>query len=310
MLIKELDKRLDTDCRIVFAKSNRIFDLSKVLGQTFQAFLDERGKEKTCLVYIPKNKLSFASSSVKFLTSTTENEEFIIASVPIEDSLYELFSRLEGVTSTSSFDITIENGYLTVFFRFHHDAISEISSQLVKTDLLKHLVKEINIQPASGLIERCDHKSREFPVRVLVYSIPFAEIKGKNAKLLLKQGAIAESAAVFTNTVEPRLIFYGNKDLKTELKPLFKNTFIYQQSFKSLRMETFTILNEVFNSEGLKRFHIFFKKEGDKIRIIVLVNKYDAMTHITVSFAYYSKAGIPVELNLSEDYVSDVWDTL
>ena len=179
MLLRDLDKRLDTECKIIFAKNDRVFDLSKATGQVFQAFLDDRGSEKLCLVYIPKDKLSFASNSVRFLTPTTENEGFIAASVPIEDSIFELFSRLEGVSSTSSFDITVENGDLTVIFRFYHDSISEISNQLVKTELLKHLIKEINIQPAGGLKDRCDHKSMEFPVRVLVYSIPFTEIKGK-----------------------------------------------------------------------------------------------------------------------------------
>ena len=310
MLLGELDKRLDTECKITFAKSDRVFDLSKATGQTFQAFLGDRRSEKLCLVYIPRDKLSFASNSVRFLTPTTDNEGFIVASVPIEESLYELFSRLEKVSSTSSFDITVENGDLTVIFRFHHDSISEISNQLVKTELLKHLVKEISIQPAGGLKDRCDKKSKEFPVRVLVYSIPFAEIKGKIAKSLFTQGAIAESAAVFTNEVEPRLIFYGKKDIKTDLKPIYKNTSIYELPFKSVGMETFSVLNEIFNSEGLKRFHVFFKKEGDKMRIIVFVNKYDAMKHISVSFAYYSKAGVPVDLNLSTDYYQKVWDDL
>ena len=310
MLIRDLDKRLDTECKIIFAKNDRVFDLSKATGQTFQAFLDDRGGEKLCLVYIPKEKLSYLSESVKFLTPTTENEGFVVASVPVEDSLFELFSRLESVPSTSSFDITVENGYLTVIFRFYHNSISEISSQFVRTELLKHLVKEINIQPAGGLRERCNRKSMEFPVRVLVYSIPFAEIKGKIAKSLFTQGAIAESAAVFTHEVEPRLIFYGGKDLKTDHKPIHKNTSIYEVPFKSVGMETFMVLNEIFNSEGLKRFHVFFKKVGDKMRIIVFVNKYDAMNHITVSFAYYTKAGVPVDLNLSTDYSQNVWDDL
>jgi hypothetical protein len=310
MLIRDLDKRLDTECKMIFAKNDRVFDLSKATGLTFQAFLDDRGSEKLCLVYIPKDKLSYVSNSVKFLTPTTENERFIVPSVPVEDSLFELFSRLERVPSTSSFDITVEDGYLTVFFRFHHDSIPEISKQFAKTELLKHLVKEINIQPAVGLRERCDRKSKEFPVRVLVYSIPFAEIKGKVARSLFNQGAIAESAAVFTHEVEPRLIVYGRKDLKTDLKPIYKNTSIYEVPFKSVRMETFTILNEIFNSEGLKRFHVFFKKEGDKVKIIVFVNKYDAMNHITVSFAYYTKAAVQVELNLSTDYNQNVWDEL
>jgi hypothetical protein len=310
MLIGDLDKRLDTDCKIIFAKNDRVFDLSKATGQTFQAFLNERGSEKLCLVYIPKDKLSYLSESVKLLTPTAENEGFVVASVPIEDSLFEFFGRLESVPSTSSFDITVESGYLTVSFRFYHESISEISSQFVKTELLKHLVKEINIQPAGGLMEKFNYKSKEFPVRVLVYSIPFAEIKGKIAKSLFTQGAIAESAAVFTHEAEHRLIFYGKKDLKTDLKPIYRNTSIYELPFKSIGMETFTVLNEIFNSEGLKRFHVFFKKEGDKMKIIVFVNKYDAMNHISVSFAYYSKAGVPVDLNLSTDYYQTVWDDL
>lgn len=310
MLIKELDNRLDMRCKITFNKEDRVFNLSKALGTTFQAFLEVRGEEKFCTVYIPKEKLTMASSSVKFLTPTVENERFVIATVPIEESLYQLFSRLEGVKSTSSFDISIEKGYLTVLFRFYHDALPEITDRLAKTDFLEHLVKEIDIQPATGLIKNCEEKSKEFPISVLVYEIPFAEVKGKQAKSLFQKGAIAESAAVFTNLVEQKLIFYGNKGMKTDMKQIYENSYLYEMTFKSVGIETFNVLNGMFNSLGLKRFHVFFKKEADKMKVTVFVNKYDAMKHITTSFAYYSKAGIPVSLSLSRDYSLEAWDQI
>jgi hypothetical protein len=310
MLLNEIDKRLDTECKIVFGKDDRVFTLSKVAGDSFQAFLESKGNERVLSVYVPKENLESGTSPVKFLTSTTENEGFIIANVPIEDSIYEFLTSLDEVESTSSLDMTVEKGRLTVWFRLHHTALSHLSRVFSKSSNLKHMVTEMNIQPSIGFITRLESKSKKFPLCVLEYSAPYSVIKGKVAKSLFDKGAIAESTAILSSSTNRKTMFYGERNWKTEAKPISNDSGLYEISMEGMGAEILTILTNVFNSVGLKRFNVFFKKNGNNLKIIVFVQKYDAMRHISESFTYYTRADIPVYLTLSRDYSDEIWGTL
>ncbi len=310
MLLTEIDKRLDTECKIVFGKDDRVFALSKVTGYPFQAFLESKGNERVLSVYVPKENSESGTSPVKFLTSTTENEGYIIANVPIEDSIYELLTSLDEVESTSSLDITVEKGRLTVRFRFHHTALSHLSRVFSKSSNLNHVVTEMYIQPSIGFITRLEIKNKKFPLCVLEYSIPYSLIKGKVAKSLFDKGAIAESTAILSNFDNRKTIFYGERNWKTEAKPISKDTDLYEISMEAMGAEILTILTNAFNSVGLKRFNVFFKKDGNNLKIIVFIQKYDAMRHISESFTYYTRANVPVDLILSRDYSDEIWGTL
>ncbi|MCW6159339.1 MAG: hypothetical protein LVQ63_07685 [Thermoplasmatales archaeon] len=310
MLLKELDKKLDTECKVIFNKDDRVFSLSKAMGLTFQVFLELEGNDKYLLVYIPKENLENEGSSAKYLSSTTENEGYLISTVTIEESLYELLTSLDEVQSSTSFDLTVENGSLTARFHFHHSAIPQLSRILGKSPNLKHLVKELYLHPTPGFISHLEHKNREFPLRVLVYSIPYSNVKGKIARSLFDEGGVAESAAVFSTSVFNKVIFYGTSETKTALKPVFPGSRIYEMLFEDMNIGIISVISNVMNSLGLKRFKVFFKKVDNSIRIIVLVQKFDAMKHISESFTYFGRADIPVELHLSRDYSDDVWETL
>ena len=310
MLLKELDKKLDTECKVIFNKDDRVFSLSKAVDLIFQAFIELKGDDKYLLVYIPKENLENEGSSAKYLSSTTENEGYLISTVTIEESLYELLTSLDKVQSSTSFDLTVEKGNLTARFHLHHSAIPQLSRILGKSPNLKHLVKELYLHPTTGFISHLEHKNREFPLRVLVYSIPYSNVKGKVARSLFDEGAVAESAAVFSTSIFNKVIFYGTSETKTGLKPVSSGSRIYEMRFEDMNIGIFSVISNVLNSMGLKRFKVFFKKVDNSIRIIVLVQKFDAMKHISESFIYYKRAGIPVELHLSKDYSDDVWETL
>ena len=310
MLLKDVDVKLDTECKVIFNKDDRVFSLSKAGNHTFQTFLEMKGNEKFLSVYVPKEELESQRNSAVFLPSTTENEGYIISPVPIEESLYELLSSMDQVESTTSFDMTVEKGSLTVRFNLHHSAIPQLSRILESSSKLKHLVKELDISPTTGFRSYLEHKNREFPLRVLVYSIPFSNVKGRVARSLLEKGAIAELASVFSNAIYSKVIFYGTSETRTDLKPVSSGSHIYEMHFEDMGVKIFNVLSNVFDTLGLKRFKVFFKKVGKNIQIIIFLQKYDAMKHISESFAYYEKIGVPVDLSLSRDYTDNVWETL
>lgn len=310
MLLKDVDMKLDTECKVIFNKDDRVFSLSKVGNHTFQAFLELKGDEKFLSVYVPREELESQGNSAVFLPSTTENEGYLISTVPIEESLYELLASMDRVESTTSFDMTVEKGSLTVRFNLHHSAISQLSRILESSPKLKHLVKELYITPTTGFKSYLEHKNREFPLRVLVYSIPFSNVKGKVARSLFEKGAIAESASVFSNSIYNKVIFFGTNEVKTDLKPVSPGSHIYEMHFEDMGVDIFNVLSNVFNTLGLKRFKVFFKKVNKSIQIIIFVQRFDAMKHISESFAYYERVGVPVDLTLSRDYTDNVWETL
>ncbi|MCL4447288.1 MAG: hypothetical protein M1163_02655 [Candidatus Thermoplasmatota archaeon] len=310
MLLKEIDKRLDMDCISRFNKDDRVFSLSKALGHTFQAFMEIKDDEKVLSVYVPKENLETPSAPVRYLISTTDVEGFLITRIPIEESIYELLAALDMLESTSTFDFTVEAGHLTVRFRLHHTALSHLSRILAKYDILEHLVKEMNIQPSNGFISQLDFKNKKFPLRVLEYSLPFSRVKGKDAKMLFEEGAIAELAAVFSNPVDHKLIFYAPKSSKTKLKPISPHSDIYETLMKDLEIEPFNILVNLFNSKGLKRFNVFFRKVDSTLRIVVLVERYDAMRHISETFTIYGKANVPIDVTLSTAYNETIWEMI
>ncbi len=310
MLLREIDKELDMECKIVFNKDDRIFSLSKALNRTFQAFVETKNGERVLSVYVPKGAVEEAGNMAKFLTSGSENERFLISDIPIEDSIFEFLIALGKIESTSTFDVFIQKGKMTVRFRFHKSAIPNISQVLAKNDILKHLVKEISILPTAGFITYLDIKNKEFSLHLIEYSMPFSIIKNEQIKSLFKNGAIAEVVNVFSDTSNHKLLIYGAKGSKTDLKPISPGSDIYEVPLETLEVESFNVLTNVFNSKGIKRYNIFYKKVDDTFRILTFLERYDAMKHISELFIFYNRLNQTVDLSLSMGYTPEMLESL
>ena len=305
MLLKDIDKILDMECRIIFNKDDRAFSLSKATGHTFQGSIDSKGGERILSVFIPKMDTELDNKSINFLTQTAESEGFLVATLQIEKSIFDLLSSLNKVDSTTSFNITIEKGQLTVRFRFHHKVIPQISEVLTQYDILKHLVKELNLFPSTGFIEHLDIKNKESPIHVLEYAIPFSLLKNKAVKSEFENGAIAEVVSDLSDSKDHGMIIYGKKNSKSGLKPIAVKSNIYEVP---LDVGTLNVILNLFNAEGIKRHNIFYRKVGDDLRVVTFLERSYAMKHISESFAFYSRLKIPVSLTLSMDYGSEIWE--
>jgi hypothetical protein len=311
MLLRDIDKELDMECKLIFNKDDRVLSLSRAEGKTFQAFLEIKGNDKFLSIYVSRDSQTSHGSTTRFLQSVTENEKYLISTIPIEDSLYDLLLAIDKVQSTTSPDITVEEGRLTVRVCLHHSALPELSKVFKNNTSLKHLVRELNVAPASGFISHLERKNKEFPLKVLVFSIPYSNVKGKDARRLLDKGAIAEPASFVNTSIQKKVIFYAPKNVKIDgIKPISTKSSIYEMDFDDLGVDIFSVLSNLFNSMNIKRFKVFFKKEGVDVRIIVILQKYDAMRLISEAFSYYQRSDIPANLLLSNDYDESVWEVL
>jgi hypothetical protein len=307
MLLKDIDNKLDTECKLVFNKDDRVFSLSKAMGHTFLGFLNVKEKDKILTVYIPKTDLEPTNKTMGLRITSEEMEGFTVANVPIEKSIYELLFSLDKVASTSTFVVSVEKGFMTVRFRFHHSFLPQLSTVLAGSEILKHMVKDINISPSEGFISFLCKTNEEFPLYILEYEAPLSIWENEEVISIFRKGGIGELADYIAESPKPKLIIYGTSESGSVLGPIVPDSFIYEAVLNS---DMIAAMNTILETKGVHSYNVFFKVANDKLRITVFVNKHSAVRHIDEVFSFYSRAGVPITLLLSRDLSDELLEEI
>jgi hypothetical protein len=307
MLLKDIDKKLDTQCILVLYKEDRIFNFSRTLGHTFYGFPSISGKNKNLTVFIPKSDAETTKVTAWTRNSTSEMGGLIVTSIPLEDSIYELLVSLGKISSASSALFFIEGGNLTVQFRLHHDYLPQLSGVLIQNENLKRLVKEIKILPSEGFIAFLKKIGEAFPLYVLEYDLPLTLWGNEDTVSVLKDGGIGELANDLSEAKKHKIIIYGRGKIQDGLNLIVPESTIYEIPLDSAVLET---MDNMFDVLAIQRCNVFFKAVNDHLRIIVFLKKQDAVRHISEAFNLYSRTGVTANVLLSRSLSDEVWDTL
>ena len=305
MLIKEIERKLDMECRFTIARGGSILKLSRFVRSSIPVLFNTSFRNNTLTAYIPKDEVTSSSNFTKFLNVKRETTENIVVDFPLESEVSDCLREISIIPSVSSILLNIESGKLIVRFHFHHSFGGELSELLQK--YMDKFFEDVIIRPAHGIISLLQRKDENVPVSVLVYDIPSAVYTDPLIVPILQEGTIAELSNDTSKVGIHRIILYTSHKIEKIGTEISKDEGIYDIPVNN---DFLNALVDIQNSNGLQRFYVFIKYVENKLRIIVFLRNRDVRSYLNVLFSLTSRIGIKTNLVFSDRICESIWEYL
>ena len=305
MLIKEIERKLDMECRFTIARGGSILKLSRFVRSSIPVLFNTSFRNNTLTAYIPKDEVTSSSNFTKFLNVKRETTENIVVDFPLESEVSDCLREISIIPSVSSILFNIESGKLIVRFHFHHSFGGELSELLQK--YMDKFFEDVIIRPAHGIISLLQRKDENVPVSVLVYDIPSAVYTDPLIVPILQEGTIAELSNDTSKVGIHRIILYTSHKIENIGTEISKDEGIYDIPVNN---DFLNALVDIQNSNGFQRFYVFIKYVENKLRIIVFLRNRDVRSYLNVLFSLASKTGIKTNLVFSDRICESIWEYL
>ena len=305
MLIKEIERKLDMECRFTIARGGSILKLSRFVRSSIPVLFNTSFRNNTLTAYIPKDEVTSSSNFTKFLNVKRETTENIVVDFPLESEVSDCLREISIIPSVSSILFNIESGKLIVRFHFHHSFGGELSELLQK--YMDKFFEDVIIRPAHGIISLLQRKDENVPVSVLVYDIPSAVYTDPLIVPILQEGTIAELSNDTSKVGIHRIILYTSHKIEKIGTEISKDEGIYDIPVNN---DFLNALVDIQNSNGLQRFYVFIKYVENKLRIIVFLRNRDVRSYLNVLFSLTSRIGIKTNLVFSDRICESIWEFL
>lgn len=301
MLLRDIDKALDMQCKLVIKGTGKIFTLSRSLNIEIPLLILEKSNEFRA--YLEKSKENEDISS--YLGAREENSMYVIDNLLVDSVVWNILFSLNKINSVSPQILTIENGNIVTRLRFHHDYLKEVSETIAEFIVPSgEKVIEIDIEPCKGLSNLFENRNKRSPMSVLSFEVPANVYDDENVLNILRKGAIIE---LTNNKVSENArcgILFSNYN-PGGLAHLAEN--IYEISIKNLFLNS---LSDLADFKGIKRFSIFGKLQNERIKIIVFLNRIDVNKYLTVLFSLVKENNLDIYLSLCQRYDYSIWEFL
>lgn len=305
MLIKEIERKLDMECRFTIARGGSILKLSRFVRSSIPVLFNTSFRNNTLTAYIPKDEVTSSSNFTKFLNVKRETTENIVVDFPLESEVSDCLREISIIPSVSSILFNIESGKLIVRFHFHHSFDGELSELLQK--YMDKFFEDVIIRPAHGIISLLQRKDENVPVSVLVYDIPSAVYTDPLIVPILQEGTIAELSNDTSKVGIHRIILYTSHKIEKIGTEISKDEGIYDIPVNN---DFLNALVDIQNSNGFQRFYVFIKYVENKLRIIVFLRNRDVRGYLNVLFSLTSRIGIKTNLVFSDRICESIWEYL
>lgn len=305
MLIKEIERKLDMECRFTIARGGSILKLSRFVRSSIPVLFNTSFRNNSLTAYIPKDEVTSSSNFTKFLNVKRETTENIVVDFPLESEVSDCLREISIIPSVSSILFNIESGKLIVSFHFHHSFGGELSELLQK--YMDKFFEDVIIRPAHGIISLLQRKDENVPVSVLVYDIPSAVYTDPLIVPILQEGTIAELSNDTSKVGIHRIILYTSHKIEKIGTEISKDEGIYDIPVNN---DFLNALVDIQNSNGLQRFYVFIKYVENKLRIIVFLRNRDVRSYLNVLFSLTSRIGIKTNLVFSDRICESIWEYL
>ena len=305
MLIKEIERKLDMECRFTIARGGSILKLSRFVRSSIPVLFNTSFRNNTLTAYIPKDEVTSSSNFTKFLNVKRETTENIVVDFPLESEVSDCLREISIIPSVSSILFNIESGKLIVSFHFHHSFGGELSELLQK--YMDKFFEDVIIRPAHGIISLLQRKDENVPVSVLVYDIPSAVYTDPLIVPILQEGTIAELSNDTSKVGIHRIILYTSHKIEKIGTEISKDEGIYDIPVNN---DFLNALVDIQNSNGFQRFYVFIKYVENKLRIIVFLRNRDVRSYLNVLFSLTSRIGIKTNLVFSDRICESIWEYL
>ena len=305
MLIKEIERKLDMECRFTIARGGSILKLSRFVRSSIPVLFNTSFRNNTLTAYIPKDEVTSSSNFTKFLNVKRETTENIVVDFPLESEVSDCLREISIIPSVSSILLNIESGKLIVRFHFHHSFGGELSELLQK--YMDKFFEDVIIRPAHGIISLLQRKDENVPVSVLVYDIPSAVYTDPLIVPILQEGTIAELSNDTSKVGIHRIILYTSHKIEKIGTEISKDEGIYDIPVNN---DFLNALVDIQNSNGFQRFYVFIKYVENKLRIIVFLRNRDVRGYLNVLFSLTSRIGIKTNLVFSDRICESIWEFL
>ena len=305
LLIKEIEKKLDMECKFTIARGGPVLGLSRFVKSSIPVLFNTASGNIMMTAYIPKDGIASSLNLTKFLNIKKETAENIVVDFPLETEVSDCLREISIIPSVSSILFNIESGKLIVRFHFHHSSGEELSGLLQR--YMGKFFEDVIIRPAHGIISHLHEKDKNVPVSVLAYDIPSAVYTDPLTVPILQEGAIAELSNDTSKVGIHRVILFTPHKIENIGTEISKDEGIYEIPVNN---DFLNALVDIQNSNGFQRFYVFVKYVENKLRIIVFLRKRDVRSYLNVLFSLTSKTGIKTNLVLSDRICESIWEFL
>lgn len=307
MLIREIGSRLDMQCKIVFHASGRLFRVSGIMGMEMPVFIT-KGDRYSMRAYINELPKDDAFDAASYINARKEGDRYLVDGMEnfLCKEILEALDRLNGVTSTTSFIYTIENGHLILSFRFHSRFLHEVSDAIRPLFGDPSCVEDVEIMPSRGLESLVSNRNSRTRLAAIEYDVPASLYNDEVVIRELSLGGVIELTNVSLRSGSFRMILYtasGNKlDGMREIE-----TGIYETDLKNDFLDALVNLE---NYIGVQRFNVFGRISGDRLRILVFVRMREMVRYIKTIFSLSQSSGVDIHLLLAQGITEDLWSYL
>lgn len=301
MLLRDIDKALDMQCKLVLKGTGKIFTLSRNLNIEIPLLIFEKADEFRA--YLEKSKENEDISN--YVGAREENGMYVIDNILVDSVIRNMIYTLNKIKSVSPQILTIDSGNIVTRLRFHHDYLKEVTETIAEfVTPSREKIIEIDIEPCKGLSYLFENRNKKTPVSVLSFEVPVNIYDDENVLNIMRKGSIIELSNDKVSEGGRRAILFSSSN-PGDLTPIAKN--IYGISVKNLFLNS---LSDLADFKGIRLFHIFGRLENERIKIIVFLKTIDVSNYLAVLFSLIKENSLDIYLSLCQRYDYSIWEFL
>ncbi|SMD31445.1 hypothetical protein [Picrophilus oshimae] len=310
MNISDIDKKLDYKCKFSYNVNISIGRLSEIYKNPITVFIKNDGKNHYIRAYVPKTDDKNIMEMMNFFDYDDFNNYYRIIQNMYSESQYKLIEELGNIRSVVFSETDLENGMLTVRFRFSSRYRKEITDILSKYMIRPNVINNIKITPSEGIKWLIGNKNKRTRLSVLSYDVPLSIHNNDYvSEFMMNHDSIAEVLDAYSVSNKFKMLVYTNDEMR-ESNDVHKIDDGIYEAFVENRM--LQAVREAANDAGIFRDHLFIKVDKDSINLTVILSYYriDEYLRILFSESYNLTGQNIVSIRYIGDYQDYVFDII
>jgi hypothetical protein len=268
VLIKEIDKRLDTYLILRVRQESEFFNATADLDLKLPAFIYDRDGETWLSTYFPKNsKVARVNLLLNKFKASERQESFVVDSKIANEKELSIIDKLVEIPSLIINGSDIKGGFLNIYARFHSSQIERVSKLLSKYTSGSKNVRIEWLGPSPGITKLMDKINQEYPLSVVTYSSPInrEDIHVKDIPQSLRVMCEVKSSGAVKGDIN--MVVYSDVPVE-DLVAIDTEGHLFQMELSS--PFPFLVRNEA-NSKHIMRIAYFGTLEEGKMEVIVFL---------------------------------------
>ncbi len=271
-------------------------------------FIKNDGENHYLSAYIPKD--DDITGMLNFFDYDDFGSYYKMVQRLYSESQYKLIEELANVRSVAFSETDLENGMLTIRFRFNSKYRKEISDILSKYITKPNTINNLRITPSEGIKWLTGNKNKRTKLSVLSYDVPLSiHDNDYVSEFMIGHESIGEVLDAYSKSNKFKMLVYTNDEMKESSDVVKIDDGIYEVLVENKMLQS---IREAANDAGIFRDHLFIKLNEKFINLTVVLSYYriDEYLRMLFSGSYNITGGNAVSIRYIGEYKDDALDII